>query len=110
MREIGTESSGEEIEILPPSCRSRLISPNMVSSRNATTNALLEMKHDSISQKVDKKKAIIVDAANTSGYDFLCKPYKGRCTMVEDKAVSAGIFFYNSCSMLLILGISISLE
>ncbi|XP_049353945.1 protein EMBRYONIC FLOWER 1 [Solanum verrucosum] len=90
MREIGTESSGEEIEILPPSCRSRLISPDMVSSRNATTNALLEMKHDSISRKVDKKKAIIVDAANTSGYDFLCKPYKGRCTMVEDKSVSAG--------------------
>nr|XP_004251420.1 protein EMBRYONIC FLOWER 1 isoform X1 [Solanum lycopersicum] len=89
MREIGTESSGEEIEILPPSCRSRLISPNMVSSGNATTNALLEMKHDSTSRKVDKKKAIIVDAANTSGYDFLRKPYKGRCTVVADK-VSAG--------------------
>lgn len=70
----------------------------MVSSGNATTNALLEMKHDSTSRKVDKKKAIIVDAANTSGYDFLRKPYKGRCTVVADK-VSAGIFFCNSCSM-----------
>ncbi|MCD7469519.1 hypothetical protein HAX54_008620 [Datura stramonium] len=86
IQEVGTESAGEEIEILSPSCRSRLISTNMASTSSATTNALSEMKHESTSRKGDKNKAIIVDSANTSGYDFLYKPYKGRCTVDEDKA------------------------
>ncbi|CAN4120226.1 unnamed protein product [Withania somnifera] len=90
IHEIGTESAGEEIEILNPSCRSRLISTNMASTSNAKTNALSEMKHESTAQKGDRNKAIIDNYANTSGFDFLCKPNKGRCTVVVDKAVTAG--------------------
>lgn len=90
IHEICTESAGEEIEILNPSCRSRLISTNMASTSNATTNALSEMKHESTARKGDRNKAIIDDYANTGGFDFLCKPDKGRCSVVEDKAVTAG--------------------
>ncbi|KAJ8552134.1 hypothetical protein K7X08_028577 [Anisodus acutangulus] len=88
--EIDTQNAGEEIEIHSPSCRSRLISANMASTSSATTNALSEMKHESTSRKGDRSKAIIDDSPNTSGYDFLRKPYKGRCTVVEDKAVTDG--------------------
>ncbi|KAJ8543762.1 hypothetical protein K7X08_025380 [Anisodus acutangulus] len=90
IHEIGTQNAGEEIEILSPSCRSRLISANMASTSSSTTNALSAMMHESTSRKGDRNKAIIDDSPNTSGYDFLCKPYKGRCTVVEDKAVTAG--------------------
>ncbi|XP_060169393.1 protein EMBRYONIC FLOWER 1-like isoform X1 [Lycium barbarum] len=90
IHEIGTECAGEEIEILSPSCRSRLTSTNMAST-SATTNALLEMKHESTSRKGDRNKAVIDDSPNTSGYDdFLCNLYKGRCTLVEEKTVTAG--------------------
>lgn len=90
IREIGTENAGEEIEIPPPSCRGRLISENMAPTGNAMINTLSEMKHGSTSREVDKSKTIIDGSANTNGYDFLCKPYKGRCTVAEDTAVTAG--------------------
>ncbi|KAM3201747.1 protein EMBRYONIC FLOWER 1 [Capsicum annuum] len=78
--EIGTESAAEETEIRA----------NVASTDDATTNALSEMKHESVAKKGDRNKAIIDDSANTSGFDLLFKPYKGRGTVVEDKAVTAG--------------------
>ncbi|XP_070012656.1 protein EMBRYONIC FLOWER 1-like [Nicotiana sylvestris] len=90
IHEIGAESAGEESGILSSSCRSRLISANTAST-SAMANVLPETKHELTSQKSDRNKAIIDDSPNTSsGYDFLCKPNKGRCTVVEDKAITTG--------------------
>ncbi|CAN4119228.1 unnamed protein product [Withania somnifera] len=90
IHEIGTGSAGEEIEIVSLSCKSRLISTNMGSTSSAMANALSEMKHESTARKGDRNKAIIDDYVNTTGFDFLCKANNGRCTVVEDKAVTAG--------------------
>ncbi|OIT30217.1 PREDICTED: protein EMBRYONIC FLOWER 1-like isoform X1 [Nicotiana attenuata] len=91
IHEIGTESAGEDSEILSSSSRSRLISANMAST-SAMANVLPETKHELTSRKSDRNKAIIDDSPNTSGgYDFLCKPNTGiRRTVVEDKAIAAG--------------------
>ncbi|OIT04880.1 hypothetical protein A4A49_11004 [Nicotiana attenuata] len=85
-------------------CRSRLNSKNMAST-SAMANVFPETKQELTSRKTDRSKAIIDGSPNTSsGYDFLCKPNKGRCTVVEDKAIAAGIFFNNSFTMAHILG------
>nr|XP_016465919.1 PREDICTED: protein EMBRYONIC FLOWER 1-like [Nicotiana tabacum] len=90
INEIGTESAGEECEVLSSSCRSRLNSENMAST-SAMANVFPETKQELTSRKTDRNKAIIYGSPNTSsGYNFLCKPNKGRCTVVEDKAIAAG--------------------
>lgn len=120
IHEIATDNAGEDIQILPPNCRSRLISKDMDPTTNGMIKTLSEVKHGAASQEVnhgaaspldlttsgmiktlskvkhgatsqeaDKNKTIIDDSANTRGND-LCKPGNGRCTVAEDKAVTAG--------------------